>query len=324
MKISIAMATYNGSKYIQEQLGSFVNQTRQPDELVVCDDNSTDETVSILSKFAKEAPFEVRVFVNQENLGYSQNFSRALSLCTGDLLFLSDQDDVWFNEKIETIQHLAEEDEFTQIFMNDAELVHHDLSPTGLTKLGQIHSAGLPNSFFVMGCCMAIRKSFLEHLLPIPVQFNHDSWLSKLGNGLQRRKIISQPLQLYRRHSSNESKILVNKTRGINKLELTIDRLKKLLQKIKEYNDLKQAIVSTNLILEVINKWIQETDDQCLKSNLFEFKRSQQEIKEALEERLKIRSIALTSRIFYGWHFYHRHGYDKFNGIQSFFRDIIS
>ncbi|TVP61320.1 MAG: hypothetical protein EA343_14430 [Nodularia sp. (in: Bacteria)] len=165
-----------------------------------------------------------------KGIGYAQNFGCTFSLCEGDLIFLSDQDDVWFQTKIETIQKLAADDEFTQIFINDAELVHHDLSPTGLTKQGQIKSAGFSEFCVVMGCCIAIRRDFLKHLLPIPVQFKgHDVWLSNLGAGLQRRRIISQSLQLYRRYENNESKFIANKTRRINKLDVIINKISKII-----------------------------------------------------------------------------------------------
>lgn len=100
MKISIAMATYNGAKYLQEQLDSFVTQTRQPDELVVCDDGSSDATVEILRHFAAGAPFAVEIHENEVNLSHAKNFEKALSLCGGDVIFFSDQDEVWFPEKV--------------------------------------------------------------------------------------------------------------------------------------------------------------------------------------------------------------------------------
>ena len=108
MRISIAMTTYNGSKYLKEQLDSFTKQTHLPDELVVTDDGSSDDTLEILENFAKKASFEVLIFRNNTNLGYAMNFGHAIGLCTGDLIFLSDQDDIWFPEKIETVSRFVE------------------------------------------------------------------------------------------------------------------------------------------------------------------------------------------------------------------------
>jgi glycosyltransferase involved in cell wall biosynthesis len=98
--LSIAMCTYNGEAYIAEQLESFVKQTYLPSELVVCDDRSQDGTIPIVQDFARTAPFPVRIQVNQATLGVRKNFERAITLCTGDLIALSDQDDVWQREKL--------------------------------------------------------------------------------------------------------------------------------------------------------------------------------------------------------------------------------
>ena len=103
MKVSIALATYNGAKYLKQQLDSFQAQTCLPDELVVCDDCSKDNTVEILEEFKETASFIVIIIQNESNLGYTGNFEKAISLCSGNLIFISDQDDVWFNNKIETI-----------------------------------------------------------------------------------------------------------------------------------------------------------------------------------------------------------------------------
>ena len=95
MRISIAMTTYNGSKYLNDQLKSFSQQDQAPDELIVCDDGSSDNTIKILEKFSLNAPFDVKIYQNESNLGFTKNFENALSKCTGDLIFLSDQDDIW-------------------------------------------------------------------------------------------------------------------------------------------------------------------------------------------------------------------------------------
>jgi glycosyltransferase involved in cell wall biosynthesis len=81
--VSIALTTYNGALHLQEQLDSYVKKTRRPDEVVICDDGSTDDTLSIITEFVKTAPFSVRVIRNNYNLGYTQNFAKALSLCVG-------------------------------------------------------------------------------------------------------------------------------------------------------------------------------------------------------------------------------------------------
>ena len=100
MKISIAMATYNGAKYIRDQLDTLARQSLPPLELVVTDDGSTDATLSIVEAFSEVAPFPVRVFRNSTRLGYEENFLKAASLCTGDLIAFCDQDDIWMEQKL--------------------------------------------------------------------------------------------------------------------------------------------------------------------------------------------------------------------------------
>jgi glycosyltransferase involved in cell wall biosynthesis len=147
------MATYNGAKYIGEQLESFLIQSRQPDEVIISDDCSTDGTWEIINSFSASAPFEVIVLRNTRNLGYSANFNSALTRTTGDLVFLSDQDDVWFPHKIEHMVSFAENNSDALLFMNDAALTDGNLNDVGLTKIGQFMSAGMSLDSFVMGCC---------------------------------------------------------------------------------------------------------------------------------------------------------------------------
>jgi glycosyltransferase involved in cell wall biosynthesis len=104
MKLSIAMAVYNGEHFIQEQLDSYARQSRLPDELVVSDNASVDSTVDIVRDFAERAPFRVGLFVNERNLGVSKNFENAIDKCTGDIIFLSDCDDVWYPDKLKVME----------------------------------------------------------------------------------------------------------------------------------------------------------------------------------------------------------------------------
>src|SRR5581483_5816839 len=100
MRISIAMATYNGGQFIREQLDSLSRQTFLPCELVVCDDGSTDHTLAIVETFAASAPFAVRIHRNKKRLGFGPNFLKAASLCDGEVIAFSDQDDVWLETKL--------------------------------------------------------------------------------------------------------------------------------------------------------------------------------------------------------------------------------
>lgn len=220
MKISIAMATYNGAKYLQEQLDSFAAQTRLPDELIICDDVSRDDTTEILSRFSQTAPFVVRVFRNEINLGYIKNFEQALTRCTGDIIFLSDQDDVWFKNKIEEMSNIFSQDKSIFVLLADMVLTDQDLTPTKYTQLGNIRSMGQSADTFLTGCGTAIRRSWLDLALPIPSDVTaHDNWIHRLALVLGVRALHEKPLQYYRRHTDNASMWLASKPEMVTELD---------------------------------------------------------------------------------------------------------
>jgi glycosyltransferase involved in cell wall biosynthesis len=102
--ISIAMTTYNGERFLEEQLRSLTEQTKLPNELVVCDDGSTDRTPEILAQFAKGASFPVKIVINNHRLGWRENFLKAASLCSSDYIAFCDQDDIWLKEKLAVVE----------------------------------------------------------------------------------------------------------------------------------------------------------------------------------------------------------------------------
>ena len=167
-RISVAMATFNGAVYLPEQVESLARQELLPDELVVCDDLSTDGTVELLEQFARTAPFPVRIHRNARNLGVLRNFEKALSLCQGDIVFLSDQDDVWLADKISEVVRLFEAKPGALAVVNDKLIADENLVPTGATMLGNIRGFGSPDGNLVAGCCSAFRREWLGIALPIP------------------------------------------------------------------------------------------------------------------------------------------------------------
>lgn len=125
--ISVAMCTYNGEKYIREQLESIINQSMLPDEIVICDDCSKDTTLEILKDTLNSYNGIVQLVSNKHNLGYRKNFEKAISLCHGDIIFLSDQDDVWNKDKIEIIKTEIEKDKNILLAFHDVEIVDENL-----------------------------------------------------------------------------------------------------------------------------------------------------------------------------------------------------
>ena len=260
MKISIAMTTYNGAAYVQAQLDSFARQTRLPDELVITDDGSTDATPDIVRAFAQAAPFAVRYEINPKNLGFAQNFSRAMSLCTGDLIFLSDQDDVWFEDKLRTMSDLALAEPGRACFMNDAVLADGSLNTQGHTKLGQIRAAGLADSTFVMGCCVLAKRALADIALPVPPGLpSHDNWLVQLADVLDLTLRIETPLQYYRLHGRNVSDFFVNRVERPRPL----DRLKARVLRLRKQRRSSTNLDKERLFLDAIATRLAERRAQC-------------------------------------------------------------
>src|SRR4051794_20690690 len=133
MKLSIALATYNGEAFLEAQLRSLLYQTRLPDEVVVSDDCSEDATLHILEAFAREAPFEVLLLRNAAKLGFVRNFERAIEACTGDVIFLSDQDDVWFSEKVSVVEQAFTKNSDSMVVIHDQQITDAQLRFTGNT-----------------------------------------------------------------------------------------------------------------------------------------------------------------------------------------------
>jgi glycosyltransferase involved in cell wall biosynthesis len=209
MKVSVALASYNGARFIDEQLASLAAQTRLPVELVVCDDGSTDDTLAHVERFAAGAPFEVRIVRNPDNLGFSGNFQRALSLVTGEIVFICDQDDIWYPEKIATSLAALEADSSAALVVNDEHLMDGAGKRLDATFLGNVRKLGYPDTYHCAGCCTAIRRDFLDLALPLGAPINYDLWISNLSDILGLKRVIDAPLQLYRRHGDNSTETVL-------------------------------------------------------------------------------------------------------------------
>lgn len=243
--ISIAMATYNGARYLEDQLDSFALQTQIPNELVVCDDGSSDETISIVEKFALRAPFEVRLIKNSHNLGFTKNFEKALSLSAGKFVFLSDQDDVWYPNKISTVMNAFGRNPKALLVIHDGELVGADLNSTGATKLGQTRAGGYGDLLLATGALTAVRSKLLQLALPVPNGVvGHDSWIHRLADLLGGRILLDDLLQKIRRHDSNTSSWIVNSIQPINRFSVFRSQLK--TAKANSYTD--RLIINSSLI----------------------------------------------------------------------------
>lgn len=253
MKISVAMATYNGEDYIEEQLFSIINQTRPPDEIVICDDNSSDNTLEIIDKITSNTIVPIVAYKNEKNLGFTGNFIKAISLSNGDLIFISDQDDVWFENKISAVIDLYRRNPGKHVFINDTIFVDKNLNKTGFTKLQTINKLYKSNAQFVAGCCTTITGNFIKPFIPIPSGYSYDEWIHYIGTLTESRLVYDVPLQLYRRHGSNTSNVEFNMNKKFIYSNYFFTIIKKLYKfdLEKKINFLTRQLHATLLIQKV-------------------------------------------------------------------------
>lgn len=213
MLISIALATYNGSKYLREQLDSILPQSMENFEVVVCDDCSTDDTLQILQEYAsKDSRF--KIFSNNSNLGFKKNFEHILSLCKGEFIAFCDQDDIWTPNHLEILYNNIGNNDC--IGANSLIIDENGLSQNKtLLEYWPIHI--MPKngkelfqhelySNVIQGTASLIRASLIKQALPIPDNIKyHDYWFALVAGLNEKCKYIGDVVLKYRRHSNNAS-----------------------------------------------------------------------------------------------------------------------
>jgi glycosyltransferase involved in cell wall biosynthesis len=204
--ISIAMTTFNGQRHIVEQLASLAAQTGKPFELVICDDGSTDATYGMLQSFARHAPFQVRLFQNEQRLGYRLNFMRAASLCQGSLVAFCDQNDIWHEDKVRTlVAHFATSADLT--VSHDFEVFFDDERAGIASYFQYLQQSGLRRAHNIKGCSLAFRQELIAKFgWPDPrSKVSHDVWVCLIAALIERRGYLSNALLRYRIHANNTS-----------------------------------------------------------------------------------------------------------------------
>lgn len=202
-KISVCMAAFNGALYIAEQLDSILSQLAADDEVVLVDDASSDETLSVVARFQDR---RIRVLCNTANQGVVRSFEIALAASTGEIIFLSDQDDRWFNSKVLRFLEVFSDPAITlavsnALLIDSAGQPLRDVNPRRLQKPPGLFSLILTNT--LQGSLMAFRRSLLQAVLPLPPRIGmHDWWIGCANAIVGRTAIIDEPLVWYRRHAS--------------------------------------------------------------------------------------------------------------------------
>lgn len=212
--ISVCMATYNGTAYLKLQLISILSQLRNNDELVLVDDHSSDATLELVNEICDK---RIHVYQNHVNLGVQLSFERAISLASGDLIFLSDQDDLWHPNKIANYIDVFTSSPEVTLVLSDARIVDKNgallvdsfFATRGCFKSGVVSNL-IKNKY--LGCVMAFRRELLSKILPFPSLIpQHDMWIGLINGVYGKAHFISQPLIDYRRHDTNASLASYNK-----------------------------------------------------------------------------------------------------------------
>ena len=204
--ISVCMATYNGEKFIAEQLESILGQISKDDEIIISDDQSSDATIDIIKKFNDS---RIQIFSNRDTHGFTPNFQNALIRARGDIIFLSDQDDVWLPNKVEkTLQQL----ENCDLAISDCVVVDVNRVRICESRFAELNVRGTKIEHLIkskyLGCCMAFSSQLIPYILPFPNRYDlieHDIWIAAVGFTFFKVGLICEPLIEYRRHGNNVS-----------------------------------------------------------------------------------------------------------------------
>lgn len=203
--ISVCMATYNGEKYLEDQIKSILGQLGDLDELIVSDDGSTDNTLRILDSYSSKDS-RVRVVHGPSN-GLISNFENALSFAKGEYVFLSDQDDVWVDSKVRNTMNVLKR---SVMVISDCTVTDDKLNTlaSSFYRLNGSRNGVLKNLYknSYLGCCMAFRRELLDLALPLPKNIPmHDWWFGMVAEQHFNVTFIEDNLVKYRRHGNNAS-----------------------------------------------------------------------------------------------------------------------
>jgi glycosyltransferase involved in cell wall biosynthesis len=209
--ISVCIATYNGAPYIERQLRSILCQLAQADEVILVDDYSSDATLDVVEKIGDK---RIKIYRNEFNQGVLRTFERAIRLASGNIIFLSDQDDIWYPEKIEKFIKVFDEHQNVTLVLSDAKIINEVdevvaesfLESRGGFSSGFWHNI-IQNKY--LGCTMAFRRSMAEKFLPFPMDVpGHDVWIGCINSIYGKSFFLNMPLMAYRRHQHNVSPLI--------------------------------------------------------------------------------------------------------------------
>ncbi|MCX8525791.1 glycosyltransferase family 2 protein [Chryseobacterium formosus] len=218
-KISVALCTYNGEKFIHEQIDSILNQSLKVDEIIVCDDGSTDKTQNILSDYQNKFPDIFQIYINEKNLRSVKNFEKAISLCKGEIIFLSDQDDIWERDKVKVLLNYFNDNPSINAICSNGNAINEKGETLDKMTIWEVptllKNADIKIDYFnilafieniATGAGMAFRSVIREKILPIPIKkgFHHDEWIALITAHDKSFTMIPEKLFRYRIHENQQ------------------------------------------------------------------------------------------------------------------------
>ncbi len=249
MKISVALCTFNGFKYLRKQIDSILNQHGAiPDEIIICDDKSKDDTLKILTEYKILYPNIFKIYVNEINLGSTKNFETAISLCSGDYIFLSDQDDIWKNNKIQKVLEVFNKNPDAEGVFSNADLIDKDNNQIKdltiwdsifflekeLTKPIDLFDVVSKNGNVVTGATLCITKSVKDFIFPFHTDMLHDEWIANLLAIRNTLYYSDENLISYRLHSNQQVGM-----KNINKIKQKL-HLKRIILNLEKPKTFKE------------------------------------------------------------------------------------
>lgn len=233
MNLSVCIATYNGSQFIKEQIDSILPQLGREDEIIISDDSSTDNTLEIVRSYNDK---RIRIFSDNKFHSPIFNFENALKHAKGDYIFLSDQDDVWMDNKVEKMMEALQQ---FSLVVSDCYVVDKDCNIICNSFFKERPTTGILKNLIknnYLGCCMAFRKELLSKALPFPKRIAmHDIWLGLCGALFYDTAFIPDKLIMYRRHGGNASPTAEKSKYGLKyKISYRIDMIICLIKRYLE------------------------------------------------------------------------------------------
>jgi len=254
ISVTVVIATFNGEKFILELLESIAVQTYPVDEIVICDDCSFDDTIKILEVFKLNHPYlNIRIVANRNRLGITKNFSNAIKLSEGNLIFLADQDDIWHNNKVQLMldTYIISKASYIISDMNVLNMTG-DLEKFTWAELME-NNYGITKSHVMNGCAVVATRKFLLSCLPVPYRKGHDAWFAYCAKRLNTRFFLDKPLMNYRISAQGVSSHLLVNNLKLGKKSVNLQLNGNLKTLIKSRKPLRLIITKLLMHLQFIS-----------------------------------------------------------------------